>query len=52
MDTIIYRKMQDRGCYSRIRTNGIVDRSKSNLASNDVEDVDLPIVFVSIAFTL
>ena len=35
-----------------IRTNGTVIRGKSNLASNDVEDIHLPIVFVSIASTL
>ena len=51
MDTIIYRKMQDR-CYFHIRTNGIVGSGKSNLASNDVEEIDLPIIFVSIASTL
>ena len=27
-------------------------RGKSNLASNDVQDIDLPIVFVLIASTL
>ena len=48
---IIYRKMQDH-CYFRIRMNGIVGRGKSNLASNDVDNIDLPIVFVSIASTL
>ena len=51
MDTIIYHKMQDR-CYFCICTNGIVGRGKSNLASNDLEDIDLPIVLVSIASTL
>ena len=32
-----------------ISTNDTVIHGKSNLASNDVEDIDLPIVFVSIA---
>ena len=44
MDTIIYRTIQDRGCF-RKRTNSIVGRGKNNLASNDVEYIDLPIVF-------
>ena len=52
MNTIIYHKIQD-GCYFRIctstSTKGIVGCGKSNLASNNVEDIDLPIVFVSIA---
>ena len=29
-----------------------VGRGKSNLASNDIKDIDLPIVFVSITSTL
>ena len=45
MDTIIYRKMQD--CWYFCIRHG-----KSNLASNDVEDIDLPIVFVSIVSTV
>ena len=48
-------KIQD-GCYFRIctstSTKGIVGCGKSNLASNNVEDIDLPIVFVSISSTL
>ena len=51
MDVIIYRTIQDR-CYFHIHTNSIVGHGKSNLASNDVEDIDLPIVFVSIASAL
>ena len=45
---IIYHNIQDR-C---IRTNGIADHGKSNLASNDVENIDLSIVFVAIISTL
>ena len=48
MDMIIHRTIQDR-CYFSIRTNVIVVPGKSNLASNDLEDIDLPIAFVSIA---
>ena len=44
-DSHIYRKIQDH-CYFRIRTNGIVGRGKGNLTSNDVEDIDLSVVFV------
>ena len=51
MDMIIYRRIPG-GCYFCICTNGIVGLGKSNLASNDVADIDLPIVFVSIASTL
>ena len=48
---IMYHKMQDR-CYFRIHTNSIVGSGKSNLASNNLEDIDLPIVIISIASTL
>ena len=41
MNTITYTKDH---CYFHIRTNGIIGRGKSNLASNNVEDIDLPIV--------
>ena len=44
MDTIIYCTIQDH-CYFRIHTNSIAGYGKSNLASNDVEDIDLPKVF-------
>ena len=44
---IIYCKIQDHG-YFCICTNGIVGRGKSNQASNNVKDIDFPIVFVSI----
>ena len=35
-----------------MRTNSIVGHGKSNLAYNDVEDIGLSIVFVSIASML
>ena len=45
MDTIMYRTIQD-------RISHMHECGKSNLASNDVEDIDLPIVFVSITSTI
>ena len=48
MDTIVY---QDH-CYFCIHTDSIVGLCKSNLASNNLVDIDLPMVFVSIASTL
>ena len=47
---IIYHKIQD-CCYFNVRTNSIVGHGKSNLVSNNIEDIDFPIVF-SITFTL
>ena len=48
MDTI--RTIQDH-CYFAYAQMALLG-GKSNLASNNVEDIDLPIVFVSIASTL
>ena len=48
---IIYRAIQDR-CYFHVHTSSTVGHGKSNLASNNVEYIDLPIVFVTIASTL
>ena len=48
---IIYHAIQDR-CYFYIHTSSLVGHGKSNLASNDVEYIELPIVFVTIASTL
>ena len=52
MDTIIYHTTQDH-CYFLIRMNYYTaGHGKSNLAYNNVEDIDMPIVFVSIVSTL
>ena len=48
---ITYCTIQDH-YYFRISMNGIVGHGRNKLASNDVEDIDLSIVFISIASTL
>ena len=51
MDAIIYRTIKDH-CYFRMCTNSTVGCGKGNLASNDVEDIDLPIVCFNHFYTL
>ena len=51
MDTITYCTIQDY-CYFHTSMDGITGHGKSKLASNDVEDIDLPIVFDLISSTL
>ena len=52
-DMIIDRKNQDCYYFRIWHTNGIIGHVvKNNLAYYDVEDIDLPIVVVSIASTL
>ena len=51
METIIDHKIRI-AAISTIHTNSIIGLGKSNLASNNVEDILLPIVFVSTISTL